>query len=59
MKQKYNIKSINSNDYMKNEWEIEFDPSKVKESKNKIKKKEEPLKGVCLIKNLIYIYTSL
>ena len=50
MKQKYNIISIKNNDYIDDKWETEFDPSKAKESTNKIKKKEEPLKGVCLIK---------
>jgi superfamily II DNA or RNA helicase len=50
MKQKYNIISTKNNEYMDDKWETEFDPSKAKESTNKIKKKEEPLKGVCLIK---------
>ena len=50
MKQKYNIISTKNNDYMDDKWETEFDPSKAKESTKNIKKKEEPLKGVCLIK---------
>jgi len=50
MKQKYNIISTQNKDYIDDKWETEFDPSKAKESTNKIKKKEEPLKGVCLIK---------
>jgi superfamily II DNA or RNA helicase len=50
IKQKYNIKTTNNINYHKNEWEIEYDPSDSKDSIKKIKKKEEPLKGVCLIK---------
>jgi len=49
MKQKYNIMTTTNTDYISNKWENEFDPNKEKESVKKIKKKEEPLKGVCLI----------
>ena len=49
MKQKYNIMTTTNTDYISNKWENEFDPNKEKESAKKIKKKEEPLKGVCLI----------
>lgn len=50
MKQKYFINSSNSDKYDKNEWDVVFDPEKKEESLKKIKKKDEPLKGVCLIK---------
>lgn len=49
MKQKYNIMTTTNTDYISNKWENEFNPNKEKESVKKIKKKEEPLKGVCLI----------
>ena len=46
MKQKYNILTINSNNYLSDDWKNEFDPQKnTKESH-----KKEPLSGVCLIK---------
>ena len=50
MKQKYNIISSDNNSYFNNEWQTIYDPLKSEESIKKIKKKEEPLKGVCLIK---------
>jgi superfamily II DNA or RNA helicase len=49
IKQKYNIMTTSNTDYSSNQWENEFDPNNEKESVKKIKKKEEPLKGVCLI----------
>jgi len=50
MKQKYNIISTDNTRYSNNKWETIYDPSKNDESIKKIKKQEEPLKGVCLIK---------
>jgi superfamily II DNA or RNA helicase len=57
MKQKYNIISCDNTTYMKNVientyamWQTVYDPLKNEESIKKIKKKDEPLKGVCLIK---------
>ena len=50
MKQKYNIISTDNTRYLNNKWETSYDPSKSVESIKKIKKQEEPLKGVCLIK---------
>ena len=50
MKQKYNIISIDSHSYMTGNWQTVYDPSKSVESIKRIKNKEEPLKGVCLIK---------
>ena len=50
MKQKYNIISTDNTRYLNNKWETSYDPSKREESIKKIKKQEEPLKGVCLIK---------
>ena len=50
MKQKYNIISTDNTGYFKNTWTTVYDPSKSEESIKKIKKTEEPLKGVCLIK---------
>jgi superfamily II DNA or RNA helicase len=50
MKQKYNIISTDNTSYFKNAWTTVYDPTKSEESIKKIKKKEEPLKGVCLIK---------
>ncbi len=50
MKQKYNIISSDNNSYFNNEWQTIYDPLKSEESIKKIKKKEEPFKGVCLIK---------
>ena len=35
---------------MDNKWDVVYDPDKNDESVKKIKKKDEPLKGVCLIK---------
>ena len=52
IKQKYNIISSNNEDYLKDKWEILYDPVKNDECIKKIKKKEEPLKGVCLITNI-------
>lgn len=49
MKQKYNIISTDNTRYLNNKWETSYDPSKSEESIKKIKKQEEPLKGVCLI----------
>ena len=49
MKQKYNIISTDNTRYFNNKWETSYDPSKSEESIKKIKKQEEPLKGVCLI----------
>jgi superfamily II DNA or RNA helicase len=50
MKQKYNIISTDNINYFKNTWSTVYDPNKGEESIKKIKKTEEPLKGVCLIK---------
>jgi len=50
IKQKYNIISIDNDSYMTGNWQTIYDPSKSVESMKRIKKKEEPLKGVCLIK---------
>jgi len=50
IKQKYNIISSNNNDYFENKWDTVYDPEKNDKSLKKIKKKDEPLKGVCLIK---------
>jgi len=50
MKQKYNIISTDNTRYFNNKWETSYDPSKSEESIKKIKKQEEPLKGICLIK---------
>ena len=52
IKQKYNIISSNNEDYLKDKWEILYDPVKNDEYIKKIKKKEQPLKGVCLITNI-------
>jgi superfamily II DNA or RNA helicase len=49
MKQKYNIISTTSTKYAADTWEVIYDPEKGKESEKKIKAKEEPLKGKCLI----------
>ena len=49
IKQKYRIISSNNHDYIKDKWDTLYDPLKNDESIKKIKKKEEPLKGVCLI----------
>jgi len=49
IKQKYNIISSNNTDYFENKWEIMYDPGDSEKSIKKIKKKEEPMKGVCLI----------
>lgn len=50
IKQKYNIISSNNTDYFENKWETMYDPADSEKSIKKIKKKEEPLKGVCLLK---------
>ena len=50
IKQKYNIISTDNNSYMSGNWQTVYDPSNSVESMKRIKKKEEPLKGVCLIK---------
>jgi len=50
IKQKYHIISSNRDDYFKDKWETLYDPFKSDECIKKIKKKEQPLKGVCLIK---------
>ena len=50
IKQKYNIISSNNTDYFENKWETMYDPTDSEKSIKKIKKKEEPLKGVCLLK---------
>ena len=52
MKQKYSIISSNHIDYNQDKWTTEYDPLKNDESIKKIKKKEEPMKGVCLITNI-------
>jgi len=52
MKQKYSIISSNHIDYNQDKWNTEYDPLKNDESIKKIKKKEEPMKGVCLITNI-------
>ena len=49
IKQKYNIISSNNIDYFENKWEILYDPKDNDKSIKKIKKKDEPLKGVCLL----------
>lgn len=49
MKQKYNIISTTNNNYLHDKWDVIYDPEKGKESVKKIKSKEEPLKGKCLI----------
>jgi len=49
IKQKYNIISIDNHLYMTGNWQTVYDPSKSVESIKRIKKKEELLKGVCLI----------
>ena len=50
IKQKYNIISCDNIGYLNNIWQTIYDPLKSAESIKKIKKKDEPLKGVCLIK---------
>lgn len=50
MKQKYNIISTDNSNYANNVWDTVYNPDKGEESIKKIKKKDEPLKGVCLIK---------
>ena len=52
MKQKYSIISSNRIDYNQDKWNTEYDPLNNDESIKKIKKKEEPMKGVCLITNI-------
>ena len=49
MKQKYKIVSTDNNKYESQQWDTEYDPTNSKESLKKIKKKEEPLRGKCLI----------
>ena len=49
IKQKYNIISSNNDDYYNNKWETLYDPKDNEKSIKKIKKKDEPLKGVCLL----------
>ena len=49
IKQKYNIISSNNTDYFENKWDTMYDPDDSEKSIKKIKKKEEPMKGVCLI----------
>lgn len=49
IKQKYNIISSDNGKYFNNEWTTLYDPKNNEESIKKIKKKDEPLKGVCLI----------
>jgi superfamily II DNA or RNA helicase len=49
IKQKYNIISSNNTDYFENKWETLYDPKNNDKSIKKIKKKDEPLKGVCLL----------
>lgn len=50
IKQKYNIISSSNKTYFENIWQTVYDPNKNDESIKKIKKQDEPLKGVCLIK---------
>jgi len=50
MKQKYKIISSSNEKYFNNEWETIYDPDNSSESEKKIKKKDNPMKGVCLIK---------
>jgi superfamily II DNA or RNA helicase len=50
IKQKYNIISTDNTRYIDNKWDMVYDPDTNDESVKKIKKKDEPLKGVCLIK---------
>lgn len=49
IKQKYNIISSTNTVYFDNKWQTVYDPGKNDESIKKIKKQDEPLKGVCLI----------
>lgn len=49
IKQKYYIISTTNEKYKEDVWENVYDPKKSNESIKKIKKKDEPLKGVCLI----------
>ena len=49
IKQKYNIISTDNSKYFENNWDTVYDPTNNDASIKKIKKKEEPLKGVCLI----------
>jgi len=49
IKQKYNIISTDNSKYFENKWDTVYDPTNNDASIKKIKKKEEPLKGVCLI----------
>lgn len=49
IKQKYNIISSNNTAYFDNNWQTVYDPGKNDESIKKIKKQDEPLKGICLI----------
>lgn len=49
IKQKYNIISTDNSKYFENKWDTVYDPRNNDASIKKIKKKEEPLKGVCLI----------
>jgi superfamily II DNA or RNA helicase len=49
IKQKYNIISSNNADYFNNTWETLYDPKDNEKSIKKIKKKDEPMKGVCLL----------
>lgn len=49
IKQKYNIISSNNTDYFNNTWETLYDPKDNEKSIKKIKKKDEPMKGVCLL----------
>jgi superfamily II DNA or RNA helicase len=49
MKQKYNIISSDNSKYFDDKWDTVYDPMNNDASIKKIKKKEEPLKGVCLI----------
>jgi superfamily II DNA or RNA helicase len=50
IKQKYNIISTDNSKYFENNWDTVYDPSKNDESVKKIKKKDEPMKGICFIK---------
>ena len=50
IKQKYNIISTDNSKYFENNWDIVYDPMNNDESVKKIKKKDEPMKGICFIK---------
>jgi superfamily II DNA or RNA helicase len=50
IKQKYNIISTDNSKYFENNWDTVYDPTNNDASIKKIKKKDEPMKGICFIK---------